>query len=69
MLEALPRNERDKVDRLALPVPTRGAIEPAMPGLETQIAAVWADVLRLDEVGRTENFYALGGDSLNSPPC
>ncbi|WP_370332168.1 alpha/beta fold hydrolase [Mycolicibacterium hippocampi] len=65
MLEALPRNERGKVDRLALPVPTRGAIEPAMPGLETQIAAVWADVLRLDEVGRTENFYALGGDSLN----
>lgn len=65
MLEALPRNERGKVDRLALPAPTRGAIEPAMPGVETQIAAVWADVLRLDQVGRTENFYALGGDSLN----
>ncbi|MDZ4232242.1 MAG: AMP-binding protein, partial [Dietzia sp.] len=65
MLEALPRNERGKVDRQALRVPTRGPIEPPAPGLETQIACIWAEVLRLDEVGRNENFYALGGDSLN----
>lgn len=65
MLEALPRNERGKVDRRALPAPTRGPIVPAAPGLETEVATAWSDVLRLSQVGRDENFYALGGDSLN----
>ncbi|WP_260752115.1 alpha/beta fold hydrolase [Mycobacterium sp. SMC-8] len=65
MLESLPRNERGKVDRRSLPRPERGPIVPATPGLETGIAATWAHVLRLDQVGRDENFYALGGDSLN----
>ncbi|EJZ04294.1 alpha/beta fold hydrolase, partial [Mycolicibacterium vaccae] len=49
----------------ALPAPARGPILPPSPGLETDIALAWARVLRLDEVGRDENFYALGGDSLN----
>lgn len=65
MLEALPRNERGKVDRRALPAPTRGPITPPEPGMETEIATAWAGVLRLNQVGRDENFYALGGDSLN----
>lgn len=65
MLQSLPRNERGKVDRQALPAPVRGPIEPAAPGLESEVAAAWAEVLRLDVVGRNENFYALGGDSLN----
>lgn len=65
MLESLPRNERGKVDRRALPRPVRGPIIPAAPGLETEIAATWARALRLEQVGRDENFYALGGDSLN----
>lgn len=65
MLAALPRNERGKVDRRALPAPTRGPIIPAAPGLESAIATAWAGVLRLGQVGRDENFYALGGDSLN----
>ena len=65
LVEALPRNERGKVERTALPAPERGPIEPARPGRESDIAAVWAAALRLDVVGRDENFYALGGDSLN----
>lgn len=65
MLETLPRNERGKVDRHALPAPVRGPTEDPRPGLETEIADCWAGVLRLDRVGRDENFYALGGDSLN----
>ena len=65
MLESLPRNERGKVDRRALPAPTRGPITPAQAGLETDIAEAWAAVLKLGEIGRDENFYALGGDSLN----
>lgn len=66
LLESLPRNERGKVDRRALPAPTRGPIEAPAPGVESEIAAEWARVLRLDEVGRNENLYALGGDSLSA---
>ncbi|SDE22237.1 Acyl-CoA synthetase (AMP-forming)/AMP-acid ligase II [Mycolicibacterium neoaurum] len=65
MLQELPRNDRGKVDRRALPAPTRGPITAPEDGLESAIATAWAEVLRLDQIGRDENFYALGGDSLN----
>lgn len=64
MLTELPRTERGKVDRQALPLPTRAASEPPRGKLEAAIAEIWAEVLQLAEVGRTESFYALGGDSL-----
>ncbi|MFA5711603.1 alpha/beta fold hydrolase [Mycolicibacterium sp.] len=64
ILSELPRTERGKVDRQALPVPTRAVSEPPRGGLETAIAEIWCEVLQLAEVGRTESFYALGGDSL-----
>ena len=32
--------------------------------LEQQIAAIWADVLKLERVGLSENFFQLGGHSL-----
>ncbi|MBM9468982.1 non-ribosomal peptide synthetase, partial [Nakamurella leprariae] len=64
MVPALPRNERGKIDRRALPTPPApAAVDPA-PGTETVIAAVWAQVLGLDRVGATDDFWALGGDSL-----
>lgn len=31
---------------------------------ERQLAMIWADVLKLDKVGRDQNFFNLGGDSL-----
>ena len=34
--------------------------------LEQQIAAIWADVLKLEKVGLTDNFFELGGDSILS---
>jgi acyl-coenzyme A synthetase/AMP-(fatty) acid ligase/thioesterase domain-containing protein/O-antigen/teichoic acid export membrane protein/acyl carrier protein len=66
ILAALPRTERGKVDRMALPEPVRGVIEPPLPGLESTVASIWAQALTLDEVGRTETFYELGGDSLTA---
>lgn len=64
MLTALPRTERGKLDLNALPPPVRAQSTPPRDGLEAAVAQIWAEVLQLGEVGRTESFYALGGDSL-----
>jgi arthrofactin-type cyclic lipopeptide synthetase B len=32
--------------------------------LEAQAADIWKDVLRIDRIGRHDNFFALGGHSL-----
>ncbi|WP_369226902.1 phosphopantetheine-binding protein [Streptomyces sp. R39] len=31
---------------------------------ERRLAMIWADVLKLDKVGRDQDFFGLGGDSL-----
>ena len=31
---------------------------------ERQLAMIWADVLKLNKVGRDQDFFGLGGDSL-----
>ncbi|MGC5562266.1 phosphopantetheine-binding protein [Streptomyces sp. FR-108] len=31
---------------------------------EHRLAMIWADVLKLDKVGREQDFFGLGGDSL-----
>lgn len=71
-LPELPFNGNGKVDRGALPAPMLS--RSAVPGeyvaprtaIERDIAAVWADVLHRERVGRQDNFFALGGDSLAS---
>jgi hypothetical protein len=43
------------------PLPTS---EPFRTDLERTIARVWAEALHLSRVGRSDNFFDLGGDSL-----
>jgi aryl carrier-like protein len=66
VLDALPVNGAGKVDRKALPVPEwQGRPYRAPQGeLETTLAAIWAEVLKLDQVGRDDHFFELGGHSL-----
>jgi aryl carrier-like protein len=33
--------------------------------IEIQLAEIWSGVLRVDLIGRYDNFFSLGGDSLN----
>ncbi|HVD86664.1 MAG TPA: amino acid adenylation domain-containing protein, partial [Solirubrobacterales bacterium] len=62
ILDSLPRNERGKVERAALPVPTR---EPGDGSAESApVAELMARVLGLDSVGAEEDFFELGGTSL-----
>ncbi len=68
-LDAMPHTPNGKVDRRALPAPEgRPVLETAYAepraGVEETIAAVWREVLRLERVGRRDNFFTLGGDSL-----
>ncbi|MDG4668991.1 alpha/beta fold hydrolase [Mycobacterium sp. 236(2023)] len=65
ILTALPRNDRGKVDRMALPQPRRIPFQSPCGADESAVAKLWADVLRVESVGRDDSFYALGGDSLS----
>jgi amino acid adenylation domain-containing protein len=69
LLDQLPLTANGKIDRAALPSPTGERIAQdgyAAPTTETetQLAAIWADVLKKERVGISDNFLALGGHSL-----
>jgi len=64
ILPELPLTERGKVDRAALPEPTRTRGEGAATGKAAVVAATVAELLGLDEVGPDEDVFALGADSL-----
>src|SRR6185369_14582057 len=58
-----------KVDRAALPEPdVRIATAPVAPrnAAEEALLAVWRSVLKRDDIGVMDNFFALGGDSILS---
>ncbi|MGE0158280.1 MAG: amino acid adenylation domain-containing protein [Gemmatimonadales bacterium] len=71
-LDALPLTPNRKVARQALPNPfsggahIAGASEPPAPGVESAVAAIWCDVLRVSAVNADDNFFELGGHSLLS---
>ncbi|MFE2957192.1 non-ribosomal peptide synthase/polyketide synthase [Nocardia tengchongensis] len=66
LLEALPVNASGKLDRAALPDPVRVAVVHEAPVTVTEraVARMFGEVLGTDEVGRTDDFFALGGNSL-----
>ena len=65
-LESLPLLPSGKLDRRALPAPQIRRAEGGSPRtfLEEQIAAIWSAVLRVDDIGINDDFFALGGHSL-----
>ncbi|OBH37670.1 non-ribosomal peptide synthetase [Mycobacterium intracellulare] len=69
VLDALPKTESGKLNRPGLPLPavsTGGLTEPARTDTERALAKVFAELLSTPEVGRFDDFFALGGDSILS---
>ncbi|MEO6157000.1 MAG: LLM class flavin-dependent oxidoreductase [Ilumatobacteraceae bacterium] len=70
VLDTLPRTPNGKIDRNALPAPSRGRVEAintevAPEGdLERLIAELWQDLLMLDHVSVETNLFDLGANSL-----
>ncbi|MBV6325726.1 AMP-binding protein, partial [Duganella sp. HSC-15S17] len=69
VLDAFPLTPNGKLDRKALPAPDGDAYaargyEAPQGQVEETLAAIWADLLKLEQVGRHDNFFELGGHSL-----
>ena len=68
-LEKLPVTANGKLDRKALPLPDaapqQAFVAPHNP-LQIALAAIWSDVLGVEQVGLDDNFFELGGDSIIS---
>jgi len=69
-LATLPMTLNGKVDRKALPAPERVSrstkFQAPQTDLEKTLAAIWQDLLRLEQVSIQDNFFELGGDSILS---
>ncbi|QDL09660.1 non-ribosomal peptide synthetase [Brasilonema octagenarum UFV-E1] len=69
ILEALPLTPNGKLDRRALPAPdlhseiTDKYVAPRNP-IEEILSLIWAQVLKIEQVGIYDNFFELGGHSL-----
>lgn len=69
-LEKLPLTANNKVDRRALPSPdfflqdSEDTFIPPETTTEKSIANIWSEILRLNNIGREDNFFDLGGHSL-----
>jgi pyochelin synthetase len=72
ILAELPINNNGKIDRKALRLLAAEMTdisegvdgEPPRTDLEKRLASLWSEVLNLPRVGRNQDFFKLGGDSL-----
>ncbi len=73
LLPALPHTPSDKIDRRALPAPlpaerpttSQPFVAPTTP-LEELLAGLWRDVLHVEKVGVLDNFFEMGGTSIQA---
>lgn len=69
-LEKFPLTPNGKIDRAALPapqppLPATQDTDPAPPSpLEEMLCTIWREALKVEEIGRADNFFDSGGHSL-----
>ena len=72
-LQSFPLNANGKVDRRALPAPdVRDRVSESdliLPRTPTEgiLAEIWAEVMELDKIGVTDNFFDLGNGDQGQP--
>jgi len=72
LLDDMPLNASGKIDRKALPdVTSAGRLSDVLGGApqggrESLLAQIWCAVLGIDTIGRDDNFFASGGDSIKA---
>ena len=72
VLDALPLSTNGKLDRRALPPPFHiimgGESDFTGPrtDMEKLLVKLWSEVLNIDKISVTHNFFELGGDSINA---
>ncbi|MBW3694980.1 amino acid adenylation domain-containing protein [Vibrio sp. T187] len=69
VLDKLPLTPAGKIDRKGLPLPNASQTrhsEVVVPqtSQEQLLATIWCELLSINEVSCTDNFFALGGDSI-----
>jgi amino acid adenylation domain-containing protein len=67
-ISQIPLTPNGKVDRKKLPEPEiqlSTKYEAPSTDIEKLVANTWNEVLKLDKVGLNDNFFAIGGNSLN----
>lgn len=69
LMECVPLTPNGKLDRQALTVPegeafAHAAYKAPQGEIETILAALWSGLLGIEQIGRHDNFFALGGHSL-----
>lgn len=70
-VDKIPLNANGKVDRTKLPEPdqeamARDAYEAPQTEFQADIAKIWQEVLGVNRIGINDNFFQMGGDSLNA---
>ncbi|HBO4527150.1 TPA: non-ribosomal peptide synthase/polyketide synthase [Pseudomonas aeruginosa] len=69
-LACMPLTPNGKLDRKALPKPSADQqqrdYQAPRSEVERQLATIWAEVLKLEQVGLADNFFEIGGDSIIS---
>lgn len=71
-LDAFPLSSSGKVNRKALPEPqanllaAQGDYEEPRDEREQLLAAIWSSILRVERIGSTDGYFALGGDSIKA---
>ncbi|WNJ96979.1 amino acid adenylation domain-containing protein [Vibrio ruber] len=69
LIDAMPLTPNGKVNRKALPAPdissvVRHEYQAPVGDAEEKLAAIWSELLGVEQVGRADNFFELGGHSL-----
>lgn len=75
LVEKFPLTVNGKLDWNRLPVPDRGQAlregryEPPATAVEAALARLWEEILEVPRIGRDDNFFAAGGDSIRAAQC